>query len=68
MQTRGNFLNKDVYGEASLSPKIFTDRLNMGLPLRTKIKQLSCKEKVPGAAVSKEGHADSVLEHKKTQL
>ena len=29
-------------------------------------KMLSCKEKVPGTPVSKEGHANSLLEHERT--
>ena len=53
---------------------MFTNELNMNLPLRTwvenpsheiKIHWLSDNEKVLGATVSKEGHADSILEYEK---
>ena len=61
---------RNVYGEACISKQIFTNRLNIGLPLRTcveKIIPLSgniltlVKKKIPDAMVSKEGHADSIL-------
>ena len=51
---------------------MFTNRLNMGLPLRAWFEKtahevethwLSCKEKVLGAAVSKEGNIDNLLGH-----
>ena len=60
----------DVYGVTCFSEKMFTVGLNMGLPLGTGVEQNSpcrantmtlSKEKVPGAKVSKEGHADSLL-------
>ena len=47
----------DMYREAGFSFKIFTSGLNMDLLLRAWV------EKVLGAAVSKEGHADSILWH-----
>ena len=54
---------------------VFANELKMGLPQQAwvektahevEIHQLSCKEKVPGARVSKEGHADSLLRHEMT--
>ena len=64
----------DVYKEKCFSQKIFTNELNMGLPLRINVKKiikgveirwLSSKEKVPGAVVSKEGNTDSLLRHER---
>ena len=58
--------------EAFFSQKMFTNELNMALPLQAPAKNtvhgveihwLSSKENMPGAAVSKEGHADSFLDH-----
>ena len=55
--------------------KMFTNGLNMGLPLCAWVKKivlgvetpwLSGKEKVQGAAVSKEGHAYSLLGHERS--
>ena len=66
-----------VYREAYFSQKMFTNGLNMDLPQWAWIKMtiyrmethwLFGKEKVPGAAASKEGHADSVLEHERTHF
>ena len=57
-----------------LVKKIFTNRLNVCSPLHAwkerlvhgvEIQWLSGKEKVPGAAVRKEGHPDSNLGHKR---
>ena len=66
----------DVYTEAGFSQKnMFTNGQNMGLPLWTWIKKnicgmemnwLSSKEKVLGAALSKESYADSLLGHERT--
>ena len=53
---------------------MFTNKLNMGLPLWSWMEKtvhgvkkhwLSNKEKVLGATVSKEGHADSLLGHER---
>ena len=64
-----------MYKEAYFSEKKFTNGQNMGLPLWVWVKktvdeveqrQLSNKEKVPGAADNKAGHVDSVLEHERT--
>ena len=53
---------------------MFTNGLNLSLPLRSWVEKtvngvethwLSCEEKVLGAAINKEGHADSVLGHEK---
>ena len=52
-----------------LAKKMFTNELNMGLPLwvlivyRVETYWLSSKDKVLGAVVSKEGQADSILGH-----
>ena len=55
--------------------RIFTNGLNIGLPLLTWTKKiahevnthwLSSKKKVLGLAVSKEGHADNLLGHERT--
>ena len=54
--------------------KIFTNGLNMALSLKALVKKtvkvetywLFSKEKIPGATVSKEGQAGSVLEHERT--
>ena len=60
----------DVYREACFLPKMFPNGLNIGSLLRARIEktvygiethQLSGKEKVLEAAVSKKGHADSLL-------
>ena len=65
----------DVWRKTCFSQKMFTNRLNIGLLLwdwmektvhRVETHWLSSKEKVLGAVVSKEGHADSVLGHEKT--
>ena len=62
-----------VYGEAYFSQKRFTNTLNMGMPLRTRIKKtiqrvgkhwLFGKEKVLGAAIGKEGHANCLQAYK----
>ena len=54
--------------------KLFTNGLRMGFPIWAKVKKtvhgvgthwLSCHEKVLRAAVRKEGHADSLVEHKR---
>ena len=54
---------------------MFTNDFNMSLPPWAQVKKivdgmktywLSGKEKTPGTAVSKEGHADSVLGHEST--
>ena len=64
------YTEKDV-----LVKNMFTNGLNIGLSLRAwaektvygeNINWLSCKEKVQGAAISKEGHADNVLGHEMT--
>ena len=56
----------------SKKKKVFTNELNIGLPLWAYIEKtfhvvethrLSSKEKVVGAAVTKEGDADSLLGH-----
>ena len=58
-----------------LLKKIFPDELNMGLPLRACVEKkvyvvethrLTSKKKVQSTVVSKEGHADSLLEHEKS--
>ena len=50
--------------------KMFTNGQNMGLPLQVRVKKtfhwletnwLTGKEKIPSTAISKEGHADSLL-------
>ena len=60
-----------------LFKKMFTNGLHVDLPLQAWIKKtvhggkacwLSSKEKVLGAAVSIEGHANSLLTHKRTYL
>ena len=65
----------DIFGEVYFSQKIFTNELNMGLSLWTQVEKAghgvetywpSVKEKVSVKAVSKEGQADSLLEHEKT--
>ena len=62
----------DVYGEANLRQKMFTNLLNMGFLLWTRVREtvyvvethwLFAKEKVPSTAVSKEGHTDNLLGH-----
>ena len=51
---------------------MFRNGLNIGLPLqawlenRAKKHWLSGKEKVPGVAVSKEGHVNNLLGHERT--
>ena len=64
-----------VYWEAYFSQRIFSNGLNMGLPIQAWVDKsvhrvetywLSGKEKVPGTAISKEGHADSFLRHEMT--
>ena len=65
----------DVYRKTCFSQKLFRNGLNMGLPLRVWVKKkvnwverhwVSGKEKVPDTDVSKEGHADSLIDHEKT--
>ena len=55
-----------------VSKKMFTNWVNISLPLETWVKKtvhgveahwLSSKEKVPGSAISKEGQADSFLDY-----
>ena len=62
----------DVYGKVCFSQKMFANGLNMGLSLWVRIEKTvhgvkahwhSGKEKVPSAAISKEGYADSLLGH-----
>ena len=67
----------NVHWEACFTKekKMFTHGLNMSLPLQAWVgksvhevetHRLSGKEKVLGAVVSKEGHADSLLGHERT--
>ena len=65
----------DAYGEACFSEKKFTNELNIGLPLRGLVEKivhrvekhwLTDKENILSAAVSKEGHADSLLGYERT--
>ena len=67
VQTMWNLLN-NIWCEAYFCQKMFANWLNMGFPLQTWVKthQLSSKIKVPGAAVSKEGHAASLLGQERT--
>ena len=60
-----------------LAKRMLTNGVKMGLPLQTWIEKtvytvethwLSSKEKVPGIAVHKEGHADSVLGHERIHI
>ena len=64
----------DVNEEAYFNQKMFTNQLNIGLPQQARVEMtvhgmethwLSCKEKVSGSAVSKEGHADMLLRQRK---
>ena len=58
-----------------LDKNMYTNRLNMGLPLKAQDEKrihrvethwLSSKEKVADTMVSKEGHADCLLEDERT--
>ena len=60
----------DVFREAYSSQKMFTNGLNMGLPLQIRVKKtihqvkthwLSSKEKVLGTVFSQKGHTESLL-------
>ena len=62
----------DLCREVCSSQKTFTNGLIIGLPQWAWVEKiihgveahwLSCKEKVPGVAVSKDGHADRLLGH-----
>ena len=64
----------DMSGKACFSKKVFTNRLNMGLPQLAWIKRivdgletqwLSGKENILGTMVNKEGYADNPLRNKK---
>ena len=62
----------DLYGEACFSQKIFTNWQHMALSLWAWVQKTVCgvetlsgKEKISGAIVSKEGYADSLLEHER---
>ena len=64
----------DVYGEVCFNEKkkraknsFATMRLSQKTVYGAEVCQLSGKEKVAGAAVSREGHADSLLKHKSYQ-
>ena len=55
-----------MYRETWFSKKMFTSELNVGFEKsvhRGEIHRLSSKEKIPGAAFSKDGDADSLLRH-----
>ena len=54
----------EIYREECFNQKIFTNVINMDLPLWTqKDTDSLIKEKVLGEGVIKKGHADSILEH-----
>ena len=69
----------DVYGEACFNFKMFKDDLNMSLSVLVYVKKTVCevkthwlysknkkkktKKKRSGAAISKEGHTNNLLEH-----
>ena len=64
-----------VSREVCFSQKMFTNDLNMGLPLRACFEKTvygeetcwpSGKEKVPDAAISKADYTDSLLGHERT--
>ena len=64
-----------MYEEACFSKKNFLNQQNMDLLLQAQVKKTvhrvethwhSGKEKVPGAAVNKEGDADSLLRYERT--
>ena len=64
----------NVYRETCFSQNTFTNGQNIGLPLRARVKKevhrvkahkLSSKQRVPGAVVSKESQAESLLSKKK---
>ena len=65
----------DMYQETCFSQKIFANGQNMGLPLWAWVEKtvygvethwLFGKEKIPGTAVSKEGHADNLLKNERS--